>query len=109
MEMSMSDVPGLSSRLPTSGRPPVNVLRAPGLCYTRVRHAWLPAGQAREPGHPGAVSARRHGYDVWTPGAEDMVATVVSPADPGWHGGMGGLARVALSAPRDGAERHPHR
>jgi hypothetical protein len=30
---------------------PVHVLRAPGLCYTRVRHEWrAPSGQARAPG-----------------------------------------------------------
>ena len=53
-----------------------------------------PAGQARDPGHMGAVSGRRHGYDVWAPGAEGMVSSVVSPEYPGWHGGMGDLARV---------------
>src|SRR4029453_9964414 len=49
------------------------------------------------------------GNDVQSPGTSGLVAPAFSAADPQWRCRMGAVARVALPAPRHGAERRTYR
>src|SRR5919199_5005089 len=55
------------------------------------------------------ICGRRKRHDIPSPGTSVLIAPAFSAADPQWRCRLGAVARVALPAPRPGAERCPYR